>query len=177
MQKYNNITNEYSSIIYNSKEAYQDFIDNHGPYKYFISITPSRNYTEQQLYRKINFLLKVLSRNIFNSKKTDIFLKGFCIFESSSAGSRCTKHIHIIIKDDSRLDLKKPFIDTFTESINRLKVMINDNYTSANDFSKECYDVKPIYDQKHLIGYLTDEFWKDRNGDFIKLIHNTGLVI
>ncbi len=177
MNTNNYITTEYDSEYTKLKTEYQKFIGNNGPYKYFISATLSRDYNEHQLYSRINFLLKVLSRNIFNSKKNHILLEGFCFIESSGIAARCSKHFHLIIKDNIKLDYKKPFADTFLDSVDRVKVMINGDYIQANEFSRKCFCVEYVTEQKHLIEYLTDEFYKDKNGNFIKPIDKNGLVV
>lgn len=177
MNTKNNLTTEYNSEYTKLKTEYQKFIGDKGPYRYFVSVTLSRDYNEQQLYDRINFLLKVLSRNIFNSKKNHILLEGFCFIESSGKAARCGKHFHIIIKENIKLDYKKPFVDTFLDSVDRVKVMINGDYIQVNEFSRKCISIEYVTDQKPLIGYLTDEFYKDKNGNFIKPIDKYGLVV
>lgn len=177
MNNNNNITTEYNLTYSNIKDQYQEFVDKNGPYKYFVTITLSRDYNQYQLFDRVNFLLKALSRNIFNSKKNEILLSGFCFIESSGNASRCGKHIHMIIKDNIKLDAKKPFEDTFYDSVDRVKVMINGDYIQKNEFDRACICVEPVTDQKHLIEYLTDEFWKDKDGNFIKPIDKNGLVV
>ena len=81
MNNNNNITTEYNLTYSNIKDQYQEFVDKNGPYKYFVTITLSRDYNQYQLYDRVNFLLKALSRNIFNSKKNEILLSGFCFIE------------------------------------------------------------------------------------------------
>lgn len=160
----------------NYKEEYQSFLQENGPYRYHISITLMRNYTERQLVKRINFLLKVLSRNIFNNRKNEILLEGFCCIESSSSGSRCSKHCHILVKDHNKLD-SDSFTEIFYKSLDRVKVRIHGNYINKAEFDHECVKVISIYDEEPLIDYVTDEFWKDKDGNFIKPIYKYGLLI
>lgn len=159
------------------KKEYQRFLQENGPYKFHISITLTRDYKETQLVKRINFLLKVLSRNIFNNRKNEILLTGFCCVESSSAASRCNKHCHILLNDHQMLEYKRPFIDIFYECLERVKVQINGRFIDKCEFDKKCVEVISVYDEVPLIDYVTDEFWKDKNGNFIKPIYKNGLLI
>lgn len=173
----NKITDEYHCDNNELISEYQKFIFDKRPYKYHITISFMRNYKLCEMYKRLNFLFKVLSRNIYNNNKSEILLQGFCFIESSNGTSRCSKHCHILIKDDPKLDATIPFEDNFYKSLERVKIIINGQCIDKPEIVKECVCIQPVDDVVPLIKYVTKEFWNDPSGDFIKMIDKHGIVV
>ena len=89
----------------------------------------------------------------------------------------CGQHCHILVNDHAKLDLRSPFEESFYKSIDKVKMLIHGRYVQTPEFSRQCVRVIPIYDIDPLVGYVTDEFWKSVDGDFIKPIYKHGLVM
>lgn len=162
--------------ITKNKMIYYDFIKRNGPYRYHITITFSYKYRYEDIFKKIEFFIKVLNRNIFNNRNNKIILDGFCFFETSSNSSRCSHHCHILIKNNIRIYESETFKQNVFKSLNFLKLIVNNITTTKNEISDKCVYVSDIYDEDGVILYLLDELWRDKEGNFIKPISANGLV-
>lgn len=83
----------------------------------------------------------------------------------------------MLINDHPKLDAARPFKEIFYDSLKQVKVKVHGDYIDKYEFDEECVKVISIYDEEPLIDYVTDEFWKDKAGNFIKPIYKYGLVI
>ena len=175
----NRINEEYrynDFKITKNKMIYYDFIKQNGPYRYHITITFSYKYRYEDLFKKIEFFIKVLNRNIFNNRNNKILLDGFCFFETSSSSSRCSHHCHILIKNNIRINDSDLFKQKVFNSLNFIKIIVNNIITRKNEISDKCVYVSNVYEEDGVILYLLDELWKDKDGNFIKPISVNGLI-
>lgn len=154
-------------------KQYKNFIEDCGPYIYFITLTFGGNCTHVLAQCKnTNFLLHLLNQRIYKKryKKNKLFMEGFAFFEKHmSVKSADRFHIHLLIKYNDRY-LEEGF--SIEELIDEAIDIVRD--TNKNRiFSKPCIDVRDP-GPNDRVGYCMKRVC-DRNITNIKILDKDGL--
>ncbi len=154
-------------------EAYREFIENCGPYVYFITLTFGRNVSKQQKCQYTNTLLRRYNQRIFHHdfKKRNKFHEGFAFFEEHLSTEFADRsHIHILLKENARYDDFNlcSHIEIFFKTAGEVF-----DAKDRSVFNPDCIDFRPAGDV-FRIDYCQKSIW-DKNISQIKMIGKTGL--
>ncbi|ACM19081.1 hypothetical protein Geob_0717 [Geotalea daltonii FRC-32] len=159
------------------RTIYADFIKLNGPFAYFITLTFQRLQTIETCTQQINYLIYLLNNKICGRNNNAEFLQGFCFFEKHKTSANNPLHSHIIIKDDSKLDLesKASFADHFWTMINKVRAVKSNCVTDKKAFNPKCCDIRRAHDQDGLIKYVTKIFEKPIDYNYFRPIGKNGI--
>lgn len=151
-------------------ECYKQLILDNGPYQYFLTMTFKYNQSEIVSHQQINFLIRILNRKIFGRNNPQDYLTGF-VFSENHKYFRNSIHYHLMLKNHPNFDIlsKKHFLEHLYDCT--IKVKTNRNYPAFDD--RNCV-IQNIYDEKHLVHYLTKTFGKEGDPSFIQPLDSNG---
>ncbi len=83
----------------NYKDAWHQFIQDHGPYKYHFTVTFNTTLSDHESFKSMMFYMHLLNQRIFGSryKKNNQHIEGFIFAESHIDGDT---HYHLLLKDN-----------------------------------------------------------------------------
>jgi hypothetical protein len=106
----------------NYKEAWNQFIQDHGPYKYHFTITFNTHLSDDESFKSMVFYLHLLNQKIFGAryKKNNQHLEGFIFAESHIDGDT---HYHLLLKDNPLFHAvgKPPLVDHINTLLSKVK--------------------------------------------------------
>lgn len=148
------------------KQSYIDWIYEY-EYCYFVTFTFQYEYTVLQGIQHINKLMRYVNEQIFGKRyfKKNVFLDGFVVVEKHESG---LPHYHMIIKKDSKIDMKGRlgFKDIF--EIQSKKVTMDVGTSGIRIFGTKSIDIRKIYSDD-IVGYVTKDIWKSRGNTVFPL--------
>ena len=148
------------------KQGYIDWIDEY-EYCYFVTFTFQYEYTVLQGIQHINKLMRYANEQIFGKRyfKKNQFLDGFVVVEKHKSGS---PHYHMIIKKDSKIDMKGKLEVKDILEIQSRKVTMNIGKSGIRIFGTKSIDIREVYSDD-IVGYVTKDIWKSRGNTVFPL--------
>lgn len=153
---------------HNYKEIWNQFIEEHGPYKFHLTITFTTKISDDTAYKSLLFYLHLLNQKVFGSryKKKGLHIEGFVFAESHKDG---TTHYHSLLKDNELFHVEgKPPLEDHVKNLMAKVKLGNSNRQLISPIGVR---LDEIY-SSDIIGYTIKSMpsYREDSADFIGIL-------